>query len=132
MTRQELPIGNPENFKPDQTVSYSIPSNTNFKPSIVYLQGNWKNNPDNMELQSDTGRIALIYYAKSASIVAGGKGVGIVSNDNNKTCLKEEEKEEDMDKQQCELNSRQIKQFIGRRSYQLMVVSELTDKDCII
>ncbi|HZI72334.1 MAG TPA: redoxin family protein, partial [Nitrososphaeraceae archaeon] len=56
------PLGNPENFKPDQTVPYSIPSNTNFKPDVAYLQGNWKNNPDNMELQSDTGRIVLIYY----------------------------------------------------------------------
>jgi len=37
------------------TVSYSIPSTTNFKPHIVYLQGKWKNNPDNMELQNDTG-----------------------------------------------------------------------------
>jgi hypothetical protein len=36
-----------------------------------------------MELQSDTGRIALIYYAKSVNIVAGGKGGGIVSNDND-------------------------------------------------
>jgi thiol-disulfide isomerase/thioredoxin len=77
------PLGNPEGFKPDQTVSYSIPSNTNFKPSIVYLQGKWKNNPDSMELQSDTGRIALIYYAKSVNIIAGGKGGGIVSNDND-------------------------------------------------
>jgi hypothetical protein len=77
------PLGNPEGFKPDQTVSYLIPSNTNFKPSIVYLQGNWKNNPDNMELQNDRGRIALIYYAKSVNIVAGGKGEGIVSNDND-------------------------------------------------
>jgi thiol-disulfide isomerase/thioredoxin len=76
------PLGNPEGFKPDQVVSYSIPSNTNFKPSIVYLQGKWKNNPDGMELQSDTGRIALIYYAKSVNIIAGGKGGGIVSNDN--------------------------------------------------
>jgi thiol-disulfide isomerase/thioredoxin len=75
------PLGNPENFKPDQTVPYSIPSNTNFKPDVVYLQGNWKNNPDNMELQSDTGRIVLIYYAKSVNIVAGGKGEGVVSND---------------------------------------------------
>src|SRR5918911_1262259 len=48
------PIGNPEGFKPDQTISYSIPSNTNFKPHIAYLHGNWKNNPDNMQLQSDT------------------------------------------------------------------------------
>ena len=77
------PLGNPEGFKPDQTVSYSIPSNTNFKPSIAYLQGKWKNNPDGMELQSDTGRIALIYYAKSVNIIAGGKGGGIVSNDND-------------------------------------------------
>jgi hypothetical protein len=34
-----------------------------------------------MELQNDTGRIALVYYAKSVNIVAGGKGEGIVSND---------------------------------------------------
>jgi thioredoxin family protein len=81
------PLGNPEGFKPDQAVSYSIPSNTNFKPSIVYLQGKWKNNPDNMELQDDTGRIAFVYYAKLVNIVAGGKGEGIVSNDsyNNKS-----------------------------------------------
>jgi thiol-disulfide isomerase/thioredoxin len=77
------PLGNPEGFKPDQTVSYSIPSNTNFKPSIVYLQGKWKNNPDSMELQSDTGRIALLYYAKSLNIIAGGKGEGTVSNNND-------------------------------------------------
>jgi thiol-disulfide isomerase/thioredoxin len=77
------PLGNPEGFKPDQTVSYSIPSNTNFKPSIAYLQGEWKNSPEGMELQSDTGRIALVYYAKSVNIVAGGKGGGIVSNDND-------------------------------------------------
>ena len=39
------PLGNPEGFKPDQTVSYSIPSTTNFKPDIVYLQGEWKTIP---------------------------------------------------------------------------------------
>ena len=75
------PLGNPEGFKPDQTVSYSIPSTTNFKPSIVYLQGKWKNNPDNMELQNDTGRIVLLYYAKSVNIIAGGRNGGVVIND---------------------------------------------------
>jgi thiol-disulfide isomerase/thioredoxin len=75
------PLGNPEGFKPDQTISYSIPSNTNFTPHIAYLQGNWKNNPDNMQLQSDTGRIVLTYYAKSVNIIAGGKGGGAVFND---------------------------------------------------
>jgi thiol-disulfide isomerase/thioredoxin len=75
------PLGNPEGFKPDQIISYSIPPNTNFKPHIAYLQGNWKNNPDNMQLQSDTGRIVLTYYAKSVNIIAGGKGGGSVFND---------------------------------------------------
>ncbi|HET7390102.1 MAG TPA: thioredoxin family protein [Nitrososphaeraceae archaeon] len=78
--KARAPLGNPEGFKPDQTVSYSIPSNTDFKPDVVYLQGNWKNNPDNMELQSDAGRVVLTYYAKSVNIVAGGKGGGVVSN----------------------------------------------------
>jgi thiol-disulfide isomerase/thioredoxin len=75
------PLGNPEGFKPEQTVSYSIPSTTNFSPHIVYLQGKWKNNPDNMELQSDAGRIVLTYYGKSVNIIAEGKGGGVVSND---------------------------------------------------
>jgi thiol-disulfide isomerase/thioredoxin len=75
------PLGNPEGFKPEQTVSYSIPSTTNFEPHIAYLQGKWKNNPDSMELQDDTGRIVLTYYGKSVNIIAGGKGGGVVSND---------------------------------------------------
>ena len=75
------PLGNPEGFKPEQTVSYSIPSTTNFNPHIAYLQGKWKNNPDNMELQSDAGRIVLTYYGKAVNIIAGGKGGGTVSND---------------------------------------------------
>jgi len=75
------PLGNLEGFKTDQTVSYSIPSTTNFKPHVVYLQGDWENNPDNMQLQSDTGRIVLTYYAKSVNIIAGGKGEGAVFND---------------------------------------------------
>jgi thioredoxin family protein len=33
-----------------------------------------------MELQNDTGRILLTYYAKAVNIIAGGKG-GVVSND---------------------------------------------------
>jgi thiol-disulfide isomerase/thioredoxin len=81
--KARAPIGNPEGFKPDQIVSYSIPSDMSLKPGIVYLQGDWKNNPDNIELQSDTARIALIYYAKSVNMVAGGKGEGIVINDND-------------------------------------------------
>jgi thiol-disulfide isomerase/thioredoxin len=68
------PLGNPEGFKPNQIVTYSVPQRSNIKPNALYLIGDWKNNADNMELQSDTGRIALVYSAKSANIVAGEKG----------------------------------------------------------
>jgi thiol-disulfide isomerase/thioredoxin len=77
-------LGNPEGFRPDQAVTYSIPSNSDFKPHIVYLQGTWKNNPDNMQLKSDSGRIVLAYYGKSVNIIAGGNGTGVVSNDKEK------------------------------------------------
>jgi Thioredoxin like C-terminal domain len=85
LTRERL--GNIENFQSDETVSYTIPHNnniTNFKPNSVYLEGQWKNNPDNVELQSETGRIVLSYFAKSVNIVAGGPpgATGSVSVDN--------------------------------------------------
>jgi hypothetical protein len=83
------PLGNPQGFLPNQIVSYSISSNTDFKPNIVYLDGKWKNNPDNVELQGETGRIMLTYFAKAANIVAGGKGqvglVKVVSGDSEGT-----------------------------------------------
>src|ERR687890_1799181 len=66
------PIGNSEGFKPNQTVTYSVPQRSDLKPNTIYLIGDWKNNADNMELQSDTGSIALAYSAKSVNIVAGG------------------------------------------------------------
>jgi thiol-disulfide isomerase/thioredoxin len=76
------PLGNPQNFQAYQTIPYSIPPNTNFNPNTVYLDGQWKNNPDNMELESNAGRIILTYYAKDVNIVAGGHGQeGIVTED---------------------------------------------------
>src|SRR5215213_872719 len=66
------PLGNSEGFKPNQTVTYSVPQRSDLKPNTIYLVGDWKNNADNMELQSDTGSIALAYAAKSVNIVAGG------------------------------------------------------------
>jgi thiol-disulfide isomerase/thioredoxin len=76
------PLGNPEGFKPDQTVDYSLANiDSDIKPNVIYLDGVWKNNADNMELQSETGRIALVYSAKSVNIVAGGKGEASISED---------------------------------------------------
>src|SRR4029079_15184519 len=60
------PLGSPEGFVDGKIVNYSIPSSA-LEPNIVYLQGMWKNNPDNMELAGDSGRIVLVYSAKSAN-----------------------------------------------------------------
>lgn len=72
-------LGNPEGFQPDKIVDYNfnlnnITSSSSFAPNVVYLDGQWKNNKDNMELASDTGKIFLTYYAKSVNIVASGNG----------------------------------------------------------
>ncbi len=76
-------IGNAEVFHPGQSITYTIPSsNSTLKPNTIYLEGKWKNNHDNVELQSDTGRIILNYSTKSVNLVAGGAGQGIVYEDN--------------------------------------------------
>ena len=66
-------LGNIEGFNPEKTVNYTIPS-SNLDTNVIYLQGLWKNNPDNMELVGPDGKITLVYSAKSVNIVAGGKG----------------------------------------------------------
>ena len=77
------PLGNNESFKPNQSVLYILPENTAIKPNIIYLEGKWKNNPDNMELQSNNGNIILKYNSKSVNIVAGGNGNFTVKQDRN-------------------------------------------------
>jgi len=47
---------------------------------MFYLEGDWKNNGDNMELVSTEGTIKLTYYAKKLYMVASsnsGKPVNI-------------------------------------------------------
>ena len=74
------PLGSPQGFVQGQVVNYSIPS-SDLQPNVVYLQGLWKNNPDNLELAGDSGRIVLVYSAKSVNLVAGGTGNATVSED---------------------------------------------------
>jgi thiol-disulfide isomerase/thioredoxin len=76
-----VPLGNPEGFKPDQVVTYTIPENSTIALNRIYLDGEWKNNADHMELQSETGRIVLSYSAKAINIVAGGSGELHISED---------------------------------------------------
>jgi thiol-disulfide isomerase/thioredoxin len=73
-------LGNIEGFNPEKTVNYTIPS-SNLDTNVIYLQGLWKNNPDNMELVGPDGKITLVYSAKSINIVAGGKGQVTVTED---------------------------------------------------
>jgi thiol-disulfide isomerase/thioredoxin len=81
-------VGNSEGegvFEPGQTITYTTPitSNSSIEPNTIYLEGKWKNNPDNLELQSDTGRIILKYSAQYVNLVAGGTGQAIVYEDNS-------------------------------------------------
>lgn len=75
------PLGNPEGFKPDQTVAYTIAEDATIASNRIYLDGEWKNNADQMELQGESGRIVLSYSAKAINIVAGGSGELQISED---------------------------------------------------
>jgi thiol-disulfide isomerase/thioredoxin len=77
------PLGNSEGYKPDQVVKYTIPDDTQIVHNRIYLDGEWKNNADHMELQSEVGRIVLSYSAKVVNIVAGGKGELNIMEDNS-------------------------------------------------
>jgi thiol-disulfide isomerase/thioredoxin len=77
------PLGNSEGYKPDQIVKYTIPDDTNVIPNRIYLAGEWKNNADHMELQSEVGHIVLSYSAKAVNIVAGGSGELRILEDNH-------------------------------------------------
>ena len=77
------PLGNSEGLKPDQTVIYNLPDKNEIKPNVIYLEGKWKNNSDNMELQGNNGSIILKYNSKSVNIVAGGNGNLTVTQDMN-------------------------------------------------
>jgi len=75
------PLGNLEGYKPDQIVKYTIAENATIAPNRIYLDGEWKNNADHMELQSEVGQIVLSYSAKGVNIVAGGSGKLYISED---------------------------------------------------
>jgi len=77
------PLGNSEGYNPDRIVKYTIPNDTKITPNRIYLKGEWKNNIDNMELQSEVGQIVLSYSAKAVNVVAGGSGKLIILEDNN-------------------------------------------------
>ena len=66
-------LGNNEGFDPEKIVNYTLTS-SKLKPNVIYLEGEWKNNADSMELVGKDGKIILDYSAKSINIVAGGKG----------------------------------------------------------
>lgn len=83
------PLGNSEGYKPDRIVKYTIPNDTNIVPNRIYLGGEWKNNADNMELQSEVGHIVLSYSAKAVNVVAGGSGKLRILEDNNSRLVDE-------------------------------------------
>jgi thiol-disulfide isomerase/thioredoxin len=68
-------LGNQEGFKPEKTVSYSIPQG--LQNDHFYLDGQWQNLKDGMKLVSDNGKIVLPYSAKDVHVVASGTGDSI-------------------------------------------------------
>ncbi|MDD2866226.1 MAG: redoxin domain-containing protein [Candidatus Omnitrophica bacterium] len=67
-------FGSPEGLEQGRAVRYVLPEA--FTPNQVYLGGEWFNDADHLRLQSATGKLVLIYNAKSVNLVAGAPGAG--------------------------------------------------------
>ncbi|MBI2141674.1 thioredoxin family protein [Candidatus Woesearchaeota archaeon] len=65
-------LGNEQGFVPGEVVTYAAPdSYASLTPNVAFVEGEWRNNPEALELVSDEGRILLKYTAKAVNVVAG-------------------------------------------------------------
>jgi thiol-disulfide isomerase/thioredoxin len=67
-------FGSSEGLQEGETIRYVLPDT--LAPNQVYLEGEWVNDADHLRLASATGKIVLIYSAKSVNLVAGAPGAG--------------------------------------------------------
>lgn len=66
-------LGNEERWEPERTVKYAIPDE--LEKEKFYLKGNWMNNRDNMNLESQEGSIVFLYDSKEISLTAYSKKI---------------------------------------------------------
>ncbi len=64
------PLGNAQPLYAGQEFSASIPAG-GLTANVPYLEGDWINNADNVQLASGKGAIELVFTAKNVNIVAG-------------------------------------------------------------
>ena len=60
-----------QGIKPNSVIDFKL--NPNPFKNLVYLDGKWKYNSDNMELAGDDGSVLLVFKAKDVNIVAGSE-----------------------------------------------------------
>ncbi len=65
------PLGNDNPLAQDVPIRFTFPSDSRFTPDSAYLDGNWVLRAGFAELLSPTGRVALVFTANKANIVAG-------------------------------------------------------------
>jgi len=69
-------IGNLEGLQPSKIINYSIPND--IKWDVIYLEGEWFSNPDDLELKSNEGIIVVSFVAKSVNIVSGNNANPVI------------------------------------------------------
>ena len=68
-----------------QVVKYTIPHDSKIVPNRIYLAGEWKNNNDHMELQSELGRILTTRdLLRQSTLLQAGAGELNILEDNSK------------------------------------------------
>ncbi len=65
------PLGNEQQLLAEVPINFTFPASGVFEPNLAYLDGTWVLYKDYAELVSETGHVALTFYAQKANIVAG-------------------------------------------------------------
>ncbi len=66
---QRAPLGNPAAMSvPGVSLAYNAPAS--LTPNLIYLNGSWVDDGEDMRLSSDTGDIVITYHAKAVHLVA--------------------------------------------------------------
>ena len=109
-------FGNSEGINPEEIVSYKLPEEV--AVNTVYLDGNWKNNKDDMELTSDKGTVLLVFKAKVVNIVAGSEEGSDIAVYLNEEKISGENKGSDVINGAAKITESRLYNLINKKDYE--------------
>lgn len=108
-------FGSADIIVPEQIVEYEIADDIELNK--VYLEGKWKNNQDNVELISRTGKVVLKFDAKNVNIVAGSRTGSIATILLDKVYINDKNKGSDVFSSKVDIKEERLYSLVNAQDY---------------